>query len=173
LTRKPRPNSSRRGFLRSSFIACGGVLTGFRKIRTLGAKVQVGKDAFEQGKQLGNLDFVLESNPPLDTLLGSELDGRLFSDLSKLTTENPVPPAEAFYVRTRASPLLEGETGWQIPVSRLVAKPALLSIKDLQKDVRPAGRHLMECAGNSWRDWRFCKRESIPSHRQREKRCIT
>ncbi len=148
LTRKPRLNSSRREFLRSSFIAGGTFLTGFDKIARLGAKVQAGKDGFEQGKQLGDLNFVGESRSPLDTLVGSELDGRLFSDLSKLTSENPVPPTEAFYVRTRASPLLD-DKGWPIRVGGLVDKPATLSIEDLKKNVRPTGRHLMECSGNA------------------------
>jgi DMSO/TMAO reductase YedYZ molybdopterin-dependent catalytic subunit len=80
--------------------------------------------------------------------VGSELDGRLFSDLSKLTSENPVPPTEAFYVRTRASPLLD-DKGWPIRVGGLVDKPATLSIEDLKKNVRPTGRHLMECSGNA------------------------
>ena len=149
LTRKPRLNSSRRDFLRSSFIAGGTFLTGFDKIARLTAKAQAGKDGFEQGKQLGDLNFVGESRSPLDTLVGSELDGRLFSDLSKLTSENPVPPTEAFYVRTRASPLLEGDKGWQIRVAGLVDKPATLSVEDLKKNVRPNGRHLMECSGNA------------------------
>jgi DMSO/TMAO reductase YedYZ molybdopterin-dependent catalytic subunit len=141
--------TSRRDFLRSSLLAGGALLTGFDKIAMLGPKVQTGKDAFEHGKLLGNLDFAGESRSPLDTLTGSELDGRLFSDLSKLTTENPLPPTETFYVRTRASPLLADEKGWQIRVGGLVDKPATLSIEDLKKQVRPTGQHLMECSGNA------------------------
>jgi DMSO/TMAO reductase YedYZ molybdopterin-dependent catalytic subunit len=149
LTRKPRPNPSRREFLRASLITGGTLLAGFGKIRTLDAKVQAHKDAFEQGKQLGNLSFAGESRPPLDTLLGSELDGRLFSDLSKLTPENPISSTETFYVRTCASRLLEGGKGWQIRLGGLVNNPATLTMADLQKNVRPAGLHLMECSGNA------------------------
>jgi len=81
-------------------------------------------DAFKGGKYLGNLDFAGESRAPLDTLLGSELDGRMFSDLSNLTPENSIPPTERFYVRTCASPLLKNEKGWKIRLDGLVDKAA-------------------------------------------------
>jgi len=149
LTRKPTPNPTRRDFLRSSFVAGGALLAGFDKLPTLAAKMQAGADAFEGGKHLGNLDFVGESRAPLDTLIGSELDARLYSDLSRLTPENPIPPTERFYVRTCASHLLNSEKGWQIQLDGLVDKAATLSMADLKKGARPAGLHLMECSGNA------------------------
>ena len=149
LTRKPRPNPTRRDFLRSSFVAGGALLVGFDKLPTLAAKIQARTDAFDGGKHLGNLDFAGESRAPLDTLLGSELDARLYSDLSKLTPENPIPPTERFYVRTCASHLLNSEKGWQIRLGGLVDKTATLSMEDLKKGARPAGLHLMECSGNA------------------------
>jgi len=147
LTRKPRPNSTRRNFLRSSFVAGGALLVGFDRISTLAAQIQ--GDAFEGGKHLGNLDFAAESRAPLDTLFGSELDARLYSDLSILTPENPIPPTERFYVRTCASHLLDSEKAWQIRLGGLVDKNVTLSILDLKKGARPVGLHLMECSGNA------------------------
>ncbi len=149
MIRKPSPNSTRREFLRSSLIAGGTLLAGFDKLRALDANIPGGSVVFEGGKHLGNLDFAGESRSPLDTLLGSELDGRLFSDLSKLTPENPVPPTEGFYVRTCASKLLETEKGWKISLGGLVEKPATLTMEDLKKRVKPYGLHLMECSGNA------------------------
>jgi len=55
LTRKPRPNPTRRDFLRSSFVAGGALLVRFDRMPTLAAQIQT--DAFEGGKHLGNLDF--------------------------------------------------------------------------------------------------------------------
>src|SRR4029077_14379212 len=106
-------------------------------------------DQFEGGKQVGSLDFVGESRAPLDTLTGSELDGRLYSDLSKLTRENPFPSTEGFYVRTRAPKLLENENGWEIGLGGLVQKATSLTMEDLKKNVKPQGMHLMECSGNA------------------------
>jgi len=149
LTRKPGPNSTRRDFLRSSFVAGGALLAGFGKIQTLDAKIQARTDAFKGGKYLGNLDFAGESRAPLDTLLGSGLDARLYSDLTKLTPENPIPPTERFYVRTCASRELENKKGWKIRLDGLVDKAATLTIEDLRKSARSAGLHLMECSGNA------------------------
>src|SRR5262249_31155766 len=77
------------------------------------------------------------------------LDGRLFSNLSKLTSENPLPSTETFYVRTPASPLLADGKGWPIRVGGLAGKPTTLPIEDLKKKARPPGQHLMECSGNA------------------------
>lgn len=147
MTRKPRPNSTRRDLLRFSFVAGGALLVGFDRISTLAAQIQA--DAFEGGKHLGNLDFAGESRAPLDALFGSELDARLYSDLSTLTRENPIPPMERFYVRTCASHLLANEKAWQIRLGGLVDKTVTLSLEDLKKGARPTGLHLMECSGNA------------------------
>src|SRR5437016_4493821 len=149
LTRKSRPNPTRRDFLTSSFVAGGALLVGFGKSQTLAAKIQARRDGFEGGKHLGNIEFAGEGRAPLDTLFGSELDGRLYSDFSTLTPENPIPPTERFYVRTCASRLLESEKGWEIRLGGLVDKPATLTLEDLQRSERSAGPHLMECSGNA------------------------
>jgi DMSO/TMAO reductase YedYZ molybdopterin-dependent catalytic subunit len=154
LIRKPSPDPTRREFLRSSLAAGGILLAGFDKLRALNPNFPGGDTGFAGGKLLGNLEFVGESRSPLDTLLGSELDGRLFSDLSKLGPENPTPPTERFYVRTCASKLLDTEKGWNISLDGLVEKPLTFTTEDLQKGARPKGLHLMECSGNA-RSTRF------------------
>jgi DMSO/TMAO reductase YedYZ molybdopterin-dependent catalytic subunit len=149
LTSRKRPDPCRRQFLRSSLLAGGTILTGFDKILACTPTAVPQKDPFEAGEHVSNLDFVGESRAPLDTLLGSELDGRLYSDLSLLTRENPLPPTEKFYIRTGASTLLENEAGWRIECGGMVEKAGSLAIEELKKNVRPAGLHLMECSGNA------------------------
>jgi DMSO/TMAO reductase YedYZ molybdopterin-dependent catalytic subunit len=135
-------------------IAGGIILTGFDKILASEVAAAFPNDPFEGGQRVGSLDFVGESRSPLDTLMGSELDGRLYSDLSKLTPENPFPSTEGFYVRTCAPKLLENENGWRIALGGLIQKPGCLTVEDLGKNVKPAGMHLMECSGNA-RSTRF------------------
>jgi len=81
--------------------------------------------------------------------IGTELDGRLFTNLSALTPDNPVSPTEHFFVRTRASRLLDTATPWMIHVGGGIEKPMNLRAEALAKQARPMGTHLMECSGNT------------------------
>jgi len=140
---------TRRGFLKASLIAGGTLLVGFDRMSWLEPSKGEDKDLFQGGKQLGILDFVGESRSPLDTVFGAGLDGRLYSDLSSPTPENLVTPIEKFYIRTRASELLENQKPWLIRLGGLVKQPLNLTLEDLKSMVRPTGLHLMECAGNA------------------------
>lgn len=82
-------------------------------------------------------------------LIGTELDGRLFTDLSTLTPENPVTSADNFFIRTRASKLLDTSEVRTVHVSGLIEKPFTISAEVLAKKARPMGIHLMECSGNT------------------------
>jgi len=106
------------------------------------------KDPFAGGKQLGLADFIHEGRVEMEIALGSELDGRLYTDLSKLTSQDRVTPVEKFYVRTRASKLLPDQKSWQISVDGLVKQPSNFTVERLNRAVKPMGLHLMECAGN-------------------------
>lgn len=81
--------------------------------------------------------------------IGTELDGRLFTDLSTLTPENPLTPEDNFFIRTRVSKLLDTSNPWTIHVAGLVEKPIAISAEVLAKKARPMGVHLMECSGNT------------------------
>ncbi len=81
--------------------------------------------------------------------IGSELDGRLFTDLSTLTPENPVTTTDNFFIRTRASKLLDRSNPWTIHVVGLIHKPLIISAEVLAKRARPMGIHLTECSGNT------------------------
>jgi DMSO/TMAO reductase YedYZ molybdopterin-dependent catalytic subunit len=101
-------------------------------------------DSFRGGRLLGDVSFEGEGGSPLDTLLGDELDGRLFTDLSHVDRDEPATPTGQFYVRTRASHLLDTSQPWTIQVAT-----AAIVIDELKAQARPQGLHLMECAGNT------------------------
>jgi DMSO/TMAO reductase YedYZ molybdopterin-dependent catalytic subunit len=105
------------------------------------------EDPFQGGKLVGALMFEDEGRAPLDTLLGDELDGRRFTDLGRLDRDNLATPTDLFYIRTRASHLLDTSRPWSIRVS----SPAAVRIRmdELKAQAEPRGLHLMECAGNT------------------------
>lgn len=106
------------------------------------------RDPSPNGKLLGTLDFIDEGSLPVDIVEGSELDGRLYSDLSTIQPEDPLTPTERFYIRTRASELLPDLASWQVKLGGLIERPMNLGIESLRKAAKPMGTHLMECAGN-------------------------
>src|SRR5579872_1251477 len=71
-------------------------------------------DSLRGGAFAGLVPFEDEGNAPLDTLVGDELDGRLYTDLSDLDPNRMVTPAARFYVRTRASHFLPQGPAWSI-----------------------------------------------------------
>ena len=73
-------------------------------------------DAIAGGQRLDDAPFVGESEQPLEQAFGSGLDGRLYTDLSRLEPTNLVTPTDAFYIRTRYPDLLEPEARWRISV---------------------------------------------------------
>jgi len=80
--------------------------------------------------------------------MGTGLDGRLYTDLSGVAPDKPTTPNDKFYVRTRASELLEDRRPWLINVSGLVKWPHNVSLEEVKKMSRPTGSHLLECSGN-------------------------
>lgn len=143
---------TRRQFLRVSFLAGGALLTGFKHLDNLLARgladVATVGNSFQGGRFLGLIDFSGESQAPLDTLFGTELDARLFTDLSTIQPQNLITPTDKFYVRTRASQLLPPDSNWVIRFRGPVGKPIQFGLDDLKARVKPQGLHLMECAGN-------------------------
>jgi DMSO/TMAO reductase YedYZ molybdopterin-dependent catalytic subunit len=111
------------------------------------------EDPFQGGKLVGNLMFEDEGRAPLDTLLGDELDGRRFTDLGRLDGDNLETPTDLFYVRTRASHLLDASRPWSIQVASPAGDTRVtvrrVSISELRSQAEPQGLHLLECAGNT------------------------
>jgi DMSO/TMAO reductase YedYZ molybdopterin-dependent catalytic subunit len=99
-------------------------------------------------KMVGVVEFSGEPRAPMGEAFGAELDGRLYADLSGLSAEHPVTANEQFYIRTRASRLLDNTKPWEIQLGGLLEKPIVIPMADLNKMSSPMGLHLMECAGN-------------------------
>jgi DMSO/TMAO reductase YedYZ molybdopterin-dependent catalytic subunit len=140
---------NRRNFLRASLIGSGALLTGFDDLIQL---TEFGRDkvgSFEGGKILESLEFANESRAPLDSVFGSGLDARLYTDLSAFTAERSVTPTENFYVRTAASELLASDKPWSIQVTGLVERTLQVTAEELKREAGPMGLHLMECSGNA------------------------
>jgi DMSO/TMAO reductase YedYZ molybdopterin-dependent catalytic subunit len=139
---------NRRDFLKLGVAAAGGLLLAGVDGYAWPEPQQKANDSFAGGQQLGTVNFVHEGTLPLETQLGAELDGRLFTDLSKLNPENLITPTEKFYVRTRVSQLLPETKSWEVRIGGLVAQPHALTLEDLKNASRSMGAHLMECSGN-------------------------
>jgi DMSO/TMAO reductase YedYZ molybdopterin-dependent catalytic subunit len=102
------------------------------------------------GQLLGTLPFSPDApHAPLNRLLGVGLDARLFADLSAITPDQPTTPADRFFVRTAAAATLPDTAGWTLTLGGLVPKAETLDVPALEKLSRPAGRYLIECAGNA------------------------
>jgi hypothetical protein len=136
----------RREWLSACLLSASGlILSGFGLTSCRDIETDEGQGSFAGGKRLGNIDFVGEGRAPMDTALNAELDGRLFTDLSSLTSKDFVTPIPKFYIRTRASQLLDLNTLSSIQTGQT----SHISLRDLIKNSKPQGLHLMECAGNS------------------------
>jgi DMSO/TMAO reductase YedYZ molybdopterin-dependent catalytic subunit len=75
---------------------------------------------------------------PFGELLGGEgLDGRRFTDLSKLDRDRLVTPTSEMFIRTLAPPALRPTPStWPLP------------IEALRRQTKTMGAHLLECSGN-------------------------
>jgi DMSO/TMAO reductase YedYZ molybdopterin-dependent catalytic subunit len=142
-----REDRPRRTFLKQSLISGCLLISGFHKLPWPHAAPD--SDSSHGDTKVGVVAFADEGKVPISQLLGAELDGRLFTDLSLLTPQDPVTPTSDFYVRTRASKLLDTSKPWSIQLGGFIENPTTLHAEELEKMSRPMGLHLMECAGNS------------------------
>jgi DMSO/TMAO reductase YedYZ molybdopterin-dependent catalytic subunit len=146
---KNKRGMSRRKLLKELLATSSVLGFPFHKFRWSDSPGLPESDSFRGGRLLGVVPFTDEGSAPLDEPLGAELDGRLFTDLSTVKPENPLTLSREFYLRTRASRVLDTAHPWFIRVTGLIEKPFTLLARDLESRVRPMGIHLMECAGNS------------------------
>jgi len=140
---------TRRSLLRQSLLSGSAWICGLNHLRLPRSLIHRTADARGNGSSLGVVPFSEEGHPPMGEPIGTELDGRLFTDLSTLTPENPLTPEDNFFIRTRVSKLLDTSNPWTIHVAGLVEKPIAISAEVLAKKARPMGVHLMECSGNT------------------------
>ena len=97
---------------------------------------------------LGLVHFDDENIVPASTRMGEELDGRLYTDLSRVSASRLVTPVSEFYVRTASSRLLPDPARWKVAVDDGTGPISQLNIQSLRDAAKPMGTHLMECAGN-------------------------
>jgi DMSO/TMAO reductase YedYZ molybdopterin-dependent catalytic subunit len=149
MSRAFKASLTRREMIKGSVIASGVLLTGLERLaRAAGEPAPARPARSSSQRQLGVVKFVGETRLEMDTPTGEELDCRLYTDLSTLTPEEPIIPTANFYIRTGASKLLENGKLGNIRIGGLVQTPAVMTTAHLQSMVKPAGTHLMECAGN-------------------------
>ncbi len=143
---------TRRDFAKKGAMCSGALLAGFERVvwpmPSLGSWQQPSSGPFSGGQQLGLVDFLREGQSPTQTVLGDELDGRMYTDLASLSLQDATTPTEKFYIRTRVSKFLPDTKSWQVRVEGFPEKPRTLTLEYLRKAAKPAGLHLMECAGN-------------------------
>jgi DMSO/TMAO reductase YedYZ molybdopterin-dependent catalytic subunit len=139
---------NRRQLLRMSFFAGGALFTGLDKLPRRRFFQNSADRLLQRGQLLATIPFTGEAPIPMESPLGAELDGRLYTDLSALNSQTLVIPTDRFYIRTRASELLESQKTWQVRLRGTTAEPYRLTMEDLKRMAKPMGTHLMECAGN-------------------------
>ena len=138
---------NRREVLRQSLLAGGFWLSGLDHRSAVGRLAGGSANRDREQSFQGSVPFSGEGNPPMGEPLGTELDGRLFTDFSALTPDTPLTSTERFFVRTRASKLLD-PTRWDIQIGGVVRKATPIPGEVLTRKSRPMGVHLMECSGN-------------------------
>jgi len=145
---EPKEKVTRRALLRGGLICGGALLAGFDGLAWTKPSLKQENGAFADGKLLGLVDFADERLVQMDTAFGTELDGRLYTNLSTLKASDIATPTAEFYIRTRASEILPEAKSWQVSVDGLAGQRSRLSIADLRRAAKSMGLHLMECAGN-------------------------
>jgi DMSO/TMAO reductase YedYZ molybdopterin-dependent catalytic subunit len=140
---------SRREWLRLSRDLSIAVATGTDFSWLSPVAVAGAEQPFRGGKKIDDVDFNGELPMEMNTALGTELDGRLFTDLSTLTPEHPIVPTRDFFIRTRVSKLLNDNLPWTIRFTGLAREEVGLDLARLTAMEEPMGVHLFECAGNT------------------------
>jgi DMSO/TMAO reductase YedYZ molybdopterin-dependent catalytic subunit len=148
MNRRVEKRISRRELL-GSVIAGGTLLLGFEESAWAALAQVAAKNPFAKGRQIGVVEFSNEALVAMESALGEGLDGRMYTDLSRLTPEAPITADESFYIRTRASALLNEQEKWMVQLNGLETKAAEIGAAELQKMAQPMGVHVMECAGNA------------------------
>ena len=118
---------TRRSLLKASLFSGSAFVFDFPGVAWPSSLRTQQKDPSRNGKLLGTFAFIDEGPVPVDLPQGSELDGRLYSDLSTLEPENPITLMEKFYIRSRASELLPDQ-GTGLRMITLSARSKTISV---------------------------------------------
>jgi DMSO/TMAO reductase YedYZ molybdopterin-dependent catalytic subunit len=142
-------DGSRRAMIRGSLLSSALWVTGLDRIRWPAFPSAVHDGSPSGDDLLGTVGFCDEGDAPMDRILGTELDGRLFTDLSVVNPGDATVPLDSFYIRTCASKLLETPRVWAVQLADLAGNSSSIPMERLNRSSRPLGTYLMECAGNS------------------------
>src|SRR5262245_47701370 len=82
-------------------------------------------------------DPLRPDNPPLDRLLGSGLDARLFTDLSALAAGEPITANDRFFVRTACPAQAAAARSWPLTLGGRVRRPQRVQTAALSSLVQP------------------------------------
>jgi DMSO/TMAO reductase YedYZ molybdopterin-dependent catalytic subunit len=148
MTRSLRQKVGRRELSKGSLASGGTFLFGFDKSAWQEILQDTDKNPLASGRKVGEINFSKEVAIPFESPFGAGLDSRVYTDLSKLTPETSITPTQDFYIRTRASELIETAKPWTIRLGGLGVMPVQLGIDELMKSAKSMGLYLMECAGN-------------------------
>jgi DMSO/TMAO reductase YedYZ molybdopterin-dependent catalytic subunit len=86
---------------------------------------------------------------PFGVKLGSGLDARLVTDLSRLDRDRLITPTTLAFIRTESPVAVTRQKAWTVNVSGLDGDGHSLTMPDLMPRARPMGAHLLECSGNN------------------------
>lgn len=93
--------------------------------------------------------------PPFGRVLGDGLDARQFTDLSRLgsapatASDSLRTETAGFFIRTAAPSNLPPADSWALRVAGQAAAPLDLRLRDVESQMAPARRVLIECSGNA------------------------
>lgn len=135
---------SRRDFLvRVALLASGSFLIDEQAL----AAITPAK-AYKRGTLLGIVPFINERAVEPGKLFASGLDARMYADLSSMSAETLITPAEQFYVRTACPDQINYQSPWKIKITTRDLEAREVPVETLLSMETDMGIHLMECAGN-------------------------
>jgi DMSO/TMAO reductase YedYZ molybdopterin-dependent catalytic subunit len=141
----------RRRFLQSSLAAGGALLAppaswAFAGLDRGATQTQI---PWPGAQRVGDLDFNGVGRVTFDRPRSRGLDGRLTTDLRRVTAEEPLLPNDRFFIRTRTPAGIDWSKPWTIRVHGLVEREVELRLDDLMDEVEEMGEIVLECSGNS------------------------
>ena len=142
---------SRRRFLRASLAAAGAWTLDAGSVARLLAQPAC-QAALPAGELIDTLPLTGDrrwETPYGEILGGPGLDTRVFTDLSRLTPDRLITPANEVFIRTAVPPGVKAALPtWAVTLTGPGGSRPL-GIAELRRAARPMGAHLIECSGNN------------------------
>lgn len=137
-----------RALNRRRLLLAGAVITGASLFERYVLGTEIRRNS-NRGTLLDTLGFQGETDALMGVPIASELDERLYTDLSRLSDHRTVTPVSDFFIRTGVSKLVPPIRHWIMTLDGLVEHEVTLDIQRLRTAAKPMGLHFMECAGNN------------------------